>query len=366
MHWTSPAFLQVSLSPVWIAILAAMQHRFSHCCPLAWVVCLAVLGSDAAPAEEVIQVRAASLSFAGDPTDIYWHRFEARLNARTDTSLRLQLLTRGELGAEENILPALRRGRVQVASFTSSGIEGAVPEFGLFLAPYLFESFDEVDFVVDNYLNELISELCVDAGIELLAWYDEGWRNIYSQAPLLKPEDLRNYRMRALQALASRVFLQSLDADVIPLPFSEVLTGLQTGMIRGGEVGNYFYVASSIAEEAPHFTRTQHAYSLGVVTANKRWFDRLAVQDQQALRASVPPVSFIRQLMRTTAQRTLDELPGTQIQVHDLTATERSRWRMRTINTHQQLIERIGGRAEELYKLIQEGRQAFAATSADR
>ena len=311
-------------------------------------------------AEEVTEVRAASLSFAGDPTDIFWHRFQKTLGERSDTTLRLTLLTRGELGAEENILPALRRGRVQVASFTSSGMEGAVPEFGLFLAPYLFESFEEVDFVVDNFLTPMITELCVEVGIEMLGWYDEGWRNIYSQAPVLEPGDLRNYRMRALQSLASQMFLQVLDADVIPLAFSEVLTGLQTGLVNGGEAGNYFYVASSLAEEAPHFTRTQHAYSLGVIAANKRWFDGLDGRDQRALKASVPPVTFVRQLMRATAERTLAALSTRPVQVHHLGAAERSRWRLQTQVTHGMLIERIGGRAQELYDLIQAGRRAFA------
>jgi TRAP-type C4-dicarboxylate transport system substrate-binding protein len=311
-------------------------------------------------AQELVQVRAASLSFAGDPTDIFWHRFQATLSERSDTPLRLQLLTRGELGAEENIMPALRRGRVQVASFTSSGMEAAVPEFALFLAPYLFESFDEVDFVVDNYLTAIITELCDDVGIEMLGWYDEGWRNIYSQAPLLEPQDMRNYRMRALQSLASQMFLLVLDADVIPLPFSEVITGLQTGLIHGGEAGNYFYRASSISEQAPHFIRTEHAYSLGIITANKRWFGGLDEQDQRALRASVPPVTFVRQLMRATARRALAELADDPVQVHHLSAPQRDRWRARTLTTHDLLIERVGGRAQELYDLIQQGRRAFA------
>ena len=314
-----------------------------------------------AHAQDTVEVRAASLAYAGDPTDIFWHRLRDNLNGHKDTRLRLTLLTRGQLGTEENIMPALRRGRVQLASFTTSGMETAVPEFGVFLAPYLFQSFAEVDFVLDRYLTEFITGLCADAGIEMLAWYDEGWRSLYAQKPLADPDAIRNYRMRAMQSRASQLFLQTMGADVIPLPFTDVIPGLDTGLIHGGETGTYFYAATGITKQAAHYTLTEHAYSLGVITANKSWFEGLTQSDQRAVRDSVPPVSFVRELMRSTARRTLEQLPAQQVRVYSLSGEQRVRWRARSLVTHQVLIDRIGGRAEELYALIQEGRRAFAA-----
>lgn len=302
---------------------------------------------------------AAALSFPGDPTDKYWRLFAKNLT-RAGSSVSLKLLTRGELGSEEQILPATRRGRVQLAGFTSSGLEALIPEFGLLLAPFLFESFAEADFVLDHYLAEPFAGLCDRQGLVMLTWYDEGWRNLYSRQPLTGPESVKGVRLRALQARASRAFLGALGADVIPMPFPEVVPGLQTKLIDGGEIGAYMYAVSGVATEAPHYTLTRHAYSTGIIAANKDWYGRLNARESAEVRAATPSAAIARQLMREAAEIDLARVRTEGAAVRDLSADERRRWAELVSSTHNELIATIGGDARDLYRRIEEGKRAFA------
>jgi len=281
--------------------------------------------------------------------------------ARAGSAVTLKLLTRGELGSEEQILPATRRGRVQLAGFTSSGLEALIPEFGLLLAPFLFDSFDEVDFVLDRYLAMPFAKLCERQGLVMLTWYDEGWRNLYSKRPLPSPSAAEGLQLRALQARASRAFLAAVGADMIPMPFPEVVPGLQTGLIEGGEIGAYMYAVSGVATEAAHYTLTRHAYSTGIIAANKDWFDRLTDHERADVRSSAPSAEISRQLMREAAEMDLARARGRGAVVRDVADHERRQWADMVSSTHEELISVIGGEARDIYKLIQRGRQAFQA-----
>jgi TRAP-type C4-dicarboxylate transport system substrate-binding protein len=304
------------------------------------------------------EATAAALSFPGDPTDRYWTMFADNLS-RAGAGITLRLLTRGELGSEEQILPATRRGRVQLAGFTSSGLEALIPEFGLLLAPFLFSSFAETDFVLDRYLAEPFSDLCARQGLIMLTWYDEGWRSLYSKNPLPAPAAARGMRLRALQARASRAFLAALGADVIPMPFPEVVPGLQTGLIAGGEIGAYMYAVSGVATEAPHYTLTRHAYSTGIIAANKDWFDRLSDADRAAVRAATPPAMTARRMMREAAENDLDHVRTQGATVRDVDDTERAAWASAVAGTHAALVSDIGGAAARLYALIEKGKRDY-------
>lgn len=313
----------------------------------------------AGAADVVTEATAAALSFPGDPTDRYWKLFADNLAA--GGGITLKLLTRGELGSEEQILPATRRGRVQLAGFTSSGLEALIPEFGLLLAPYLFDSFAEADFVLDHVLAEPFAQLCDRNALVMLTWYDEGWRHLFSKAAMPGPAAAVRYPLRALQARASRAFLSALGADVVPMPFPDVVPGLQTGLIAGGEIGIYMYAVSGIADHARHFTLTRHAYSTGIIAANKDWFDRLTAGERSAIRAAAPPATVARQLMRDAAEHDLARVRASGAAVREPDAAERALWAAAGRGTHRRLIADIGGDAARIYALIEDGKRAFLA-----
>jgi len=146
-------------------------------------------------------------TFPGDIGERIWLDYEKAVLARSNGKLRLRMLIRGETGGEESRMPSLLRGRVHVSSFSDSGMSRVVPEFGLLTAPFLFDSLEEVHFVVDNYLKEPYAALAEDKGFVILNWQDVGWLNIYGGKPLLTPADTAGYRMRSLQSTASILFL---------------------------------------------------------------------------------------------------------------------------------------------------------------
>lgn len=314
-------------------------------------------------AEEDYLGTVGAATFPGDIGERIWLDYEKTVRERSNGKIRLRMLIRGETGGEESRMPSLLRGRVHVSSFSDSGMSRVVPEFGLLTAPFLFDSLEEVHFVVDNYLKQPFAELAEDKGFVVLNWQDVGWLNIYGGKPLLTPADTTGYRMRSLQSSASVLFLQAIGADVIHIQRTELVSSLQTGLVEGGESSLVLYASGGEAEYAGHMTRTRHARQFGFSIVNRRWFERLSEADQDIIATSFGPESAQRgmavALLRDEEAR-LSELGAT---VHELTSDQRAQFYDRAVPNQRTLVDEIGGRAPEIMDLIAVGRAAFARQS---
>ena len=305
--------------------------------------------------------RAGALSTPGDPYDILWQRFADDIRRESDGRLDVDLLVRGEVGGEEALMLAVRRGRIEMAVFTSSGMSAVVPEFAVIMAPFQFDDLDEADYVLDNHLIEPLSALAATKGLTILSWADEGFHSIYSVTPLRSPTDTADYRMRAFQVPSSPLFLAALGADVVAMPFPDVIPGLQTGLIHGGEAGAMTYASYGLAPVAKHYTLTRHAYSAGVYAANSAWFDALDPKLQDALRRAVPNAAEVRQRVRARNTSDLDQAKRRGSIIHEPTTAEKAAWRDAAKAVPQKLVRQLSGQAAAIHARILAGRESYTA-----
>ena len=109
-----------------------------------------------------------------------------------------------------------------------------MPEVGVLTIPFLHDSLDEVDFIVDTVIIPRVNQLAADKGLVALRWLELGPQNIFARKPILTPADAKSVRIRTTQDLATKLFLEAAQADVIYLPSPDVIPSLQTGLLDGG------------------------------------------------------------------------------------------------------------------------------------
>ena len=310
-------------------------------------------------------VRVTAISLPGTPWDTGWVRFEQRVVAHPlSDAVDLAMYTRGQLGSEESMLTNLRRGRIHIGGYSLQGASSMVPELSMLLAPYLFESSDEVDFVMDEYLVDAFSRLFAAQGARFLQWAEVGWTNLYSVEPILSPAQAAGRAMRSSPALGARAFGKALGMDLISITFPEVIPALQTGLIEGGQSGTVMFALAGMGKEAPHLTLTRHAFDTGLIIANAKWWDNLPQDARTVLQDSFDKVQEGREGVRVVERALLGGgFADIGVMVHDLTAEQRDAWRQVAVQSHQDLIDDIGGAAQEVYDIIIEGKRAFREKS---
>jgi len=316
--------------------------------------------ADAAPK---VQVVVAGTSFRNTVGEEHWLAFERNAVAAGRGDIGIKMLIHGELGSEENIVSGLRRGRVQYANLSALIASTIVPELSVLYMPYLFESREEADYVLDNYLTREYSTLLAQRGLELIVLYDLGFQQIWSRRkPILVPADARGMRFRVAASKSAELLGRSIGADLIPLPFADIIPSLQTGLIEAGENGVTLYSRTGTAPEAPHLTITDHSLAMSIIVADKRWWDRLEPRHQKVLRDAYPGAAQIRREVRAEIEADYAQAAKLKYRVYRLTPAQRAQWIAATRATHNELLRTAGGNSARVYAGIQQSRKAFAAS----
>lgn len=328
------------------------------------VILLLAVMSMPGEAADKIPTTIAAFSTPALASDQFYQDMGAYIADAPGEPFDVKLLVRGELGSDEAHFYALRRGRIQIAGVGFQSVATAVPELTVLNAAYLLESWEEVDFVYETAVVPFINALLAEHGVVGLRLFGAAWHGIYAKTPIYLPTDAAGRRFRALIDPASQLFVQALGADTFQVASTEVVTALQTGLIEAGETNSHVYNMTGTSNDAPFFTRTRNTPTVIAILANKKWFDGLTLAQQQRVMSAHPSMLESGTALRADEERMLAESAASHVTIIEPTAEQLAIWRSVGQSTHQALIERVGGRAQELYDMVMGAKADFQALNA--
>ena len=317
------------------------------------LLALSVTGCGAPPTPTAAELRVGGLAPAGTAADRYWQEFRGRLE-QSASGLKPVLLTRGELGSDEQAFAALRRGRIQIAINGAPAISGAAPIFALLGAPYLFAGETEVDRLTRRVLEPALAPTLRQHGVELLALLPMGFHNLYGRTgAIARAPGVRGVRLRQPTDPASEAFARALGADLIPLPSSEIVTSLQTGIIDAGTTVTLNYLWTGVADYAPHLVMTRHAYLFNALLANGPWWSALSSAERQLVCGALPSAAQFVAAMRAAESTDLQRAVATgRVIVAEMAASEAASWQHAAAVARPAIVKALGADAALLAQAI--------------
>jgi TRAP-type C4-dicarboxylate transport system substrate-binding protein len=226
------------------------------------------------------------------PTNsVWWHMIkEMERNIETQSGGRIDLVIRppGQMG-EVEIAREVRRGeRLQAGGITTAAIAegGNVPELQIVELPYLFDSYQEADHILDNVLWGPMSDLLGRRGFVLGAWSENGMRSFATKGrPIRTPADLQGFKMRSQESAVHLAMYRAYGAQAVQKSMTETLTALQSGVVDGLDNAPLFMNLGGLSSALDYFTVSEHIYQPAAVIYSKVWFDTLPADLQQILRS---------------------------------------------------------------------------------
>ena len=171
--------------------------------PLLFTLIILIGGCDRGSQEAPLSMTVGGTGIPNTVGEQHFLDFEQAVN-RGIPEMETKLLVYGQLGSEENLVSGLRRNRVQFANLSAIIVSTLVPEAALLYAPYLFDSAEEADFIYDNYLTSIFTELLAEKNLQFIAWSEIGFHNVYAKEMILNPQDAKGKRYRVSASLSSR------------------------------------------------------------------------------------------------------------------------------------------------------------------
>jgi TRAP-type C4-dicarboxylate transport system substrate-binding protein len=151
---------------------------------------------------------------------------------------------------------------------------------------------------MDGEIGDEIGAAFEPHGYVVLAYYDGGSRSFYNtQHPVNSMADLEGMKVRVMQSDIFVDMMSALGANATPMPYGEVYSSLQTGVIDGAENNWPSFESSGHYEVAGYYTLDEHLIVPEVLVMSKISWDKLTPEDQAAVKAAArESVPYMREL----------------------------------------------------------------------
>ena len=205
------------------------------CSLLPWLLASVVLASAAfappAARAETAVVKLATLVPQGSVWDKALRDMGAEWSSATEGRVALRVYPGGVAGDEPDVVRKIRIGQLQAAAITTAGLASIDPSFNVFNVPMFFTSYPELFATLDK-LEPLLKQRLEAKGFILLSWGHGGWVYFFTKAPIETVDGLRHTKMFTWAGDDKMVTVwRSKGFNPVPLAATDIMTGLQTGMI---------------------------------------------------------------------------------------------------------------------------------------
>ncbi len=200
---------------------------------------------------------------------------------RTGGSVKIEVYPSGQLGTQRDYIESAMLGIIDIGYTSLAGLENFEPGFVLYDIPFTISSSRQAQKLWDSpYSKDVREKLLKEKGIRMLCWLDMGPRNVYTTKEIRTAEDFSKLTMRLADVKGLIDLFDALDASPQVLAFSDIYTGMQTGVVNGFEIGLESTLSNNLQEVAEYCIETSHSYTLDGFFMSEKSFMQLTDTEQ--------------------------------------------------------------------------------------
>ena len=275
------------------------------------------------------------------------------IKQQTDGRVKIKFFAGGVMGNDKSVLRKMRVGQLQGGAFTTGSLIDISPDADLFSLPLIFRSYEEVEFVrkqMDADLRQSIEQ----AGFVCFGFAGGGFALLMSENPVRTIDDIRGRKIWVPEgdSISYRA-MASLGLAPVTLPITDVMTGLQAGLVEVIAASPIGALAFQWHTRVKYVTNTPLSYLYATMVIDKKFFARISETDQQIVREVMDKIYVrIDQTNRSDNEAARQAMIDAGISFVDSPEPEIARWR----GVADKLVEEMsqeGAFSADLYDQLQ-------------
>ncbi len=234
-----------------------------------------------------VTLRSADIHPDGYPTIEAVKYMGKLLEERSNGRIKINVFHSGQLGQEKDTIEQTRFGVIDINRINMAPFNNLIPATNVPSLPFIFRSVDHMRKSMDGPIGDNLLKEFEKHDLVGLALYDSGSRSFYnSKRPIKTPADMKGMKIRVQQSDMFVALVSALGANATPMPFGEVYSALQTGVIDGAENNWPSYESTRHFEVSKFYSVTEHSLSPEALVMAKRSFDKFNAADQALIKAA--------------------------------------------------------------------------------
>jgi TRAP-type transport system periplasmic protein len=270
---------------------------------------------------ESVNLIAATQLDDESPFTVGFERFKEVIEEETDGSVTVEIHTDGALGGnEDELVQNMETGSVDLVVASPGFMAQASNVVDFFAMPYLFESNEHWESVVDGEIGDLVSQQVEDnTNFKMLGYWSAGVRNYYGFEPIETPDDLQNVQIRTQDSPVVTNTWETLGANPTSVAWDEMYQALQNRVIDAAENDFTNIYQASHHEVTTNISLTEHDYTTRLFFTSDEIYSGLSDEQQQAFDMAAEEATIAaRESDRDLADESLDLIEEAGVEVNEV------------------------------------------------
>ncbi len=270
---------------------------------------------------------------------------------KTENRVKIKYYPGGVMGNESAILRKMRINQLQGAAVTGGALTNFYKDANIYGMPFLFNSQQEV-IHVRKYMDELILKGLEKNGLISFGLAEAGFAYIFSNSIIRSVSDLHKYKVWIPDTPAARDAVKAFEVSPTPLPLSDVLAGLQTGLIDTIASPPIASIALQWYTQVKYITEMPILYGYGTMVVSKRAMKKLKKADRKIVTETMRNVfSKINKQNQKDNIEAMAAIKNQGIQFIKPRAEQLAEWKTIAAKANQRLVKN-GFNSQKMFKLV--------------
>ncbi len=240
-----------------------------------------------------------------------------RVREKSNRTMRIDIYPSEQLGTERQVLELLQIGSVGMTKVSSAVLEHFAPSFKVLGIPYIFRSEEQQREVLQGPIGRELLLGLERVRLRGLCFYDAGSRSFYTKdRPIRVPEDLAGLKIRTQESATAMQMVNALGGSATPIPWGELYSALQQGVVDGAENNPPSFHLSRHYEVARYYSLNEHTGVPDVLLIGTGTWNDLTAQEQTWLQEAVDESADYQQVLwREATERALQAVQDAGVEI---------------------------------------------------
>lgn len=271
-------------------------------------------------------------------------KFKELVEERSGGEMKVEVYPNASLYDDREALEALSMNACQMAAPSFSKFTSFVPQLQLFDLPFLFKDTEHLHRVLTGPVGKKLLSMVGKKGLVGLAYWDNGFKQLSANKPLIKPSDAEGLKFRIMSSKVLEAQFKALGANPQVLPFSEVYSALQQKVVDAAENPLSNFYTKKFYEVQSDLTLSNHGYLGYMVVTGKLFWKKLNDKQRDIISQAIADATVygnkLAQEMDVSYLKKIKEAGTTNI--HELTPEQRQAWKDKLVSIYPEFYDVIG------------------------